>query len=268
MSVDYIWVRTDIHAVPEVVRLSRILGRSIGEVVGTLIQFWSWAQAHTEDGSFAGLDVADIAAACHVPPKFLAALVEVSWLVCDHEGVAIPNFDRWMSRGAKRRLSETLKKRRQRAAETDVSRSCPDRVPKLSRLHRDTNGTRGEERREELTSAVADVVSSEPPQAAREPPKQQGPPEDALIVFPCVGPLKEWRLTQSHVDQWQSAYPALDITAECRKALAWLSASPSRRKTAKGMPRFLVGWFGRAVDYGGARQPTVSGASSEWRDVL
>jgi hypothetical protein len=70
----------------------------------------------------------------------------------------------------------------------------------------------------------------------------------ALLTFECFGKVKSWSLTQAHVDEWHAAYPALDILAEARKALAWIGAAPDRRKTARGMPRFLVGWLNRATD--------------------
>jgi hypothetical protein len=80
-------------------------------------------------------------------------------------------------------------------------------------------------------------------------PLRDSPPAPALIVFSCVGTgAKEWRLMQGQVTTWSAAFPALDIPAECRRARAWLDANQSRRKTARGMPSFLVAWFNRAVD--------------------
>lgn len=68
----------------------------------------------------------------------------------------------------------------------------------------------------------------------------------ALLDFMTIGPVKTWELTKAQADQWRQDFPNLDIMAESRKARAWILASLDRRKTAKGMPRFLVGWFGRA----------------------
>lgn len=69
-----------------------------------------------------------------------------------------------------------------------------------------------------------------------------------VLRFKTVGQPAEWALTQAHVDTWTRDFPGLDILAECRHANAWVTASPSRRKTARGMPAFLVRWFGRAID--------------------
>jgi translation initiation factor IF-1 len=68
----------------------------------------------------------------------------------------------------------------------------------------------------------------------------------ALLTFTTIGPVKSWPLTQLQIDEWATAYPGLDCLGECRKAQAWLGAN--QKKTAKGMPRFLVSWLGRAVD--------------------
>ena len=75
------------------------------------------------------------------------------------------------------------------------------------------------------------------------------PPSPILLVFPTMGRLKSWDLTQAQVDQWRELYPALDVLGECRQALAWVKAK--QRKTHAGMPAFLVNWFNRSV----ARSP-------------
>lgn len=75
----------------------------------------------------------------------------------------------------------------------------------------------------------------------------------AVLVFPCDGSPEQWSLTQEQADEWSGLYPSLDITAESRGALAWVLADPTRNKTANGMKRFLVGWFGRAQNRGNGR---------------
>jgi hypothetical protein len=64
------------------------------------------------------------------------------------------------------------------------------------------------------------------------------------------------------VDQWSELYPKLDILNESRRALAWVLADPMRKKTARGMKRFLTGWFGRSSDRTrGGSQSTNNGDS-------
>lgn len=94
--------------------------------------------------------------------------------------------------------------------------------------------------------------------SAAELPSDPTPP---VMTFPTIGNVRSWDLPRSRVDGWAQAYPALDVLAECRKAYAWIEANPSRRKTAGGMPRFLVTWLNRAVDSGGgSRVPALGGS--------
>ena len=70
--------------------------------------------------------------------------------------------------------------------------------------------------------------------------------EPAVLVFSTVGTPSEWHLTQPQIDAWSLAFPQTDVLGEARKALAWVLAK--QRKTAKGMPAFLVTWLGRAAN--------------------
>lgn len=66
------------------------------------------------------------------------------------------------------------------------------------------------------------------------------------MKFPCVGAQREWQLTDDQIAAWQQIYPWLNVDRECAKAWAWIDAVPSRRKTARGMKRYLVAWLNRA----------------------
>ena len=79
-----------------------------------------------------------------------------------------------------------------------------------------------------------------------------------FLRFPVIGPLgPEWALSEAQVAEWVRLFPGHDVHGECRKALAWTQANPGRRKTARGMAKFLVGWLSRAVDRGGASMPML-----------
>ena len=90
--------------------------------------------------------------------------------------------------------------------------------------------------------------SSEPSKKASEPNHD----EAAVLTFQCVGTgPSQWTLTASKLQQYREAFPGIDVLAECRKARQWLIDNPPRRKTAKGMPRFLNSWLSRAQDRAG-----------------
>lgn len=163
MAGDWIPIRTDLHSTPEVLRLARLLGRSTDEVVGLLVRFWAWAQTHTDDGVLAGVDLEDAASGSHVPSRMLGALESVGWLTCDPEvGLKVPNFGRWMSRGAKSRILARDRQQRRRSGPDPPE--CHASVTQMSRAQRDKSVTTEEKRREEKRKEIPPLT----------PPRRRG----------------------------------------------------------------------------------------------
>lgn len=106
-----------------------------------------------------------------------------------------------------------------------------------------------------ITSAIATKKKKE---ISAEPLHDSTP---VLLTFPTVGHPPSWELHQSQIDKWVELYPNVNVEYEARKALGWVEADLQRRKTARGMGKFLVGWFGRAADRGGASPTLVSHGS-------
>lgn len=59
---------------------------------------------------------------------------------------------------------------------------------------------------------------------------------------------------QDQVDEWSGLYPAVDVMQELRKMAGWLDANPSKRKTKRGILRFVNGWLSREQDRGGSKK--------------
>lgn len=81
-------------------------------------------------------------------------------------------------------------------------------------------------------------------------PKKPGsaptPPSPAVVTFPCTGTgAKEVTLTQAQADEWQKDFPGVQVLQELRNMRAWLIASPTKRKTARGISAFVVRWLTR-----------------------
>lgn len=55
----------------------------------------------------------------------------------------------------------------------------------------------------------------------------------------------------SKIEKWRDAYPAVDIEQELKKMAAWLDANPKRKKTRRGINRFITIWLSREQDKGG-----------------
>lgn len=61
-------------------------------------------------------------------------------------------------------------------------------------------------------------------------------------------PLKngdDYVVTENDVKEFERLYPGIDIDAQMRKIIAWLKSNNQKRKTKRGMPRFLNGWISR-----------------------
>jgi len=98
---------------------------------------------------------------------------------------------------------------------------------------------------EEHDQSDPNTDSSEPLDAAAEPvPSPIVFSFDSdLIVGQGSGP---WDVTQDIHDGWVIAYPGVIHLTEYRVAAEWLKANPTKRKTRRGMRRFLNGWLDRA----------------------
>jgi hypothetical protein len=100
-----------------------------------------------------------------------------------------------------------------------------------------------QENETEKDNTHAARVSSEPGEPA------SAAKGDVVLVFDVVGNgPRQWALTRPHLEALERDFPGVDVLAECRKAHAWQDAAGPKRKTAKGMKRFLSGWMGRAQD--------------------
>lgn len=76
-----------------------------------------------------------------------------------------------------------------------------------------------------------------------------------VLSFPVSGTTKDWPLTEQRLKDLQPLYPGVDILLEAKKALQWVKDNPSRRKTDRGMAKFLSGWFERSQNKSGFRNP-------------
>ncbi|GIV52555.1 MAG: hypothetical protein KatS3mg038_3076 [Candidatus Kapaibacterium sp.] len=109
-----------------------------------------------------------------------------------------------------------------------------------------------------------------PPAATQhtsEPPVVAIPEQIAALEFACQGPQKVWTMDGRTWHALTTAYPAIDVAAEVRKAWCWLAANPSRRKTARGMSRFLANWMARAVDAPKRSAPVLRDGNGEFRSL-
>jgi hypothetical protein len=141
MAGDWIWVRKELRNEIEVLRLATLTGLSSRVVVSILIDFWAWCDSVTTDGILKGITLAECPTICpDVVPSFWNHLVEVGWLVVREDGLAIPNFERWLGKCGKKRIKEAMRKRNYRQVgemSRDSSAICPQSVRDVPRQRRE-----------------------------------------------------------------------------------------------------------------------------------
>lgn len=60
-------------------------------------------------------------------------------------------------------------------------------------------------------------------------------------------------VSKSQIARWRELYPAVDIEQELRNMRGWIDANPTRRKTKKGITRFVNNWLTNAQNKGGRK---------------
>ncbi len=88
----------------------------------------------------------------------------------------------------------------------------------------------------------ADICSE--PQAAAEP---ETPP----VITLQLNTGEEYPVTQKDMEGWMALYPAVDVMQCLRNMKGWLLSNPTKRKTARGITRFITTWLQKEQDRGG-----------------
>lgn len=118
MANDWIKMRTDLATSPKVVRIASALKADRLRVIGGLHAVWSLFDTHSVDGILEGYtpEVLDDLIGFQ---GFSAAMMQVDWLEIEGESVCTPRFDRHNGQSAKRRATETERKRTVRKMSAD-----------------------------------------------------------------------------------------------------------------------------------------------------
>jgi hypothetical protein len=70
------------------------------------------------------------------------------------------------------------------------------------------------------------------------------------IITLTLNDKTEYPVMEEQVEEWAKLYPAVDVMQALRKMKGWLDANPSRRKTKKGILRFVNNWLSKEQDRG------------------
>ncbi len=81
-------------------------------------------------------------------------------------------------------------------------------------------------------------------------------PESAPTPSGILLPLNDksfYDVPQDKIALWRATYPAVDVEQELRRMVAWLDSNPTKRKTRRGIERFINSWLARTQDSGGSK---------------
>ena len=100
---------------------------------------------------------------------------------------------------------------------------------------------RDKEKKKELHNAQSDNIACEP------------------VITITLNDKSEYPIYQHMIDEWIELYPNVDVMQELRNMKGWCNANLERRKTKRGILRFIVGWLSREQD-----KPKVNKKVPEW----
>lgn len=63
----------------------------------------------------------------------------------------------------------------------------------------------------------------------------------------------EYGISQGDVDEWQAAFPNVDVMQQLHAMKLWCKDNPKKRKTKNGIRRFVTNWLDREQNRGGSR---------------
>lgn len=76
---------------------------------------------------------------------------------------------------------------------------------------------------------------------------------------------------QKDVDYWKELYPSVDVMQALRSMKGWIDSNPEKRKTRRGIRRFINSWLEREQNRGGCRNGIRTESQthkSRWEDML
>ena len=69
----------------------------------------------------------------------------------------------------------------------------------------------------------------------------------------------EYGVSETDFEYYKKLYPGIDVLAELRKAAGWCFGNPTKRKTRRGIGKFITSWLSKAQDSCSSRSKPQSG---------
>ena len=86
-------------------------------------------------------------------------------------------------------------------------------------------------------------------------------PETADVPSIPLSNGSEWLPSVSDYEEWTRIYPGVDIANEFNRMRQWCLSNPTKKKTARGIRRFVTGWLDREQNKSGGNGRSPYGGS-------
>lgn len=87
--------------------------------------------------------------------------------------------------------------------------------------------------------------------------------EETPIITLTLCDKNEYAVVEDQLKEWQELYPDVNIMQELRNMKGWLNANPAKRKTRRGICKFINSWLTKAQKEAMEKRKTKNGANSE-----
>lgn len=82
-------------------------------------------------------------------------------------------------------------------------------------------------------------------------PEPDKPAQDLSGILLPLNDKSFYDVPLDKIALWKETYPGVNVEQELKRMIAWLDSNPARRKTRKGIDRFINNWLSREQDKGG-----------------
>ena len=116
---------------------------------------------------------------------------------------------------------------------------------------------KGSESEADIPSPVARHVRPSLGVGARQ---QSNEVQEADVAAVILNDGTEWRPDQALFAEYVRLYPNVDVKQQFNEMRGWCLSNPAKRKTPRGIKRFVNGWLSREQDRGGSRRKYAAGS--------
>ena len=99
-------------------------------------------------------------------------------------------------------------------------------------------------------------IQSNPIQSNPNPISTELPSAPPVLTL-TLNDGSEYGIMQDAVDEWQEAFPNVDVLQQLHAMKLWCKDNPKKRKTKNGIRRFVTSWLDREQNRGGTRAPAA-----------